>query len=174
MALANDFDAGLAWERLNEILDIEPWSGLMFWKNVSSRRAKALNGKEAGTLNCHGYVQIGIDGRNYRRSRLMWFYVHRVWPKEEVDHENLKKDDDRIANLREATYSQNMYNRPCPKNNSTGHKGVDWRPKKSRFRARITAEGKTITVGHFLTLRDAIVARETAQLKHHGEFARAA
>lgn len=171
MAAASDFSSGLTRERLTELFDIDPVAGTVKWKSCPR---PGLNGKDAGCLNCHGYVVIGIDGRIYRRGRLIWFYAHGTWPAVEVDHVNLVKSDDRIGKLREATFSQNLCNTPLYANNKSGTKGVDWRPKKRRWRARIAIGSKRICLGHYEILEDAVAIREAALTQYHGEFARAA
>ncbi len=46
----------------------------------------------------------------YKAHRLAWFYVHGVWPKEQIDHINGDKADNCIANLRLADFSKNQAN----------------------------------------------------------------
>lgn len=170
MAEPTDFSSGLTRDRLDELFDINVEAGTMKWKD-SPR--PGLNGKDAGCLS-HGYIVITIKRRVFRRSRLVWFYVHGKWPSVQVDHENLVKSDDRINNLRDATISQNLCNTPIYANNKSGCKGVDWRPKKQRWRARIAIGKKRVSLGHYEALEDAIAARQSVLAEYHGEFARAA
>lgn len=163
----------LTVERLSELFEIVPEAGSVVWKNPPRHHSDLL-GKEAGTTNKYGYIQIRIDGRFYRRARLMWLYVHGVWPAVEVDHENLIKTDDRIGNLREATHSQNICNAPRYQNNTSGVKGIDWHIGKRRWRARIAVCGKRTTIGYYQSLDQAVAARDAVLSKYHGEFARAA
>lgn len=163
----------LTKERLDELFAIDAGRGSVIWKKPPLHHAD-LVGREAGTRSRYGYTQIRIDGRLYRRSRLIWFYVHGCWPAIEIDHENLAKADDRVDNLRDATHGQNMCNTPRYRNNRSGAKGIDWRPAKKRWRARIAIAGKRTSLGHYESLPDAIAAREAALVNHHGAFARAA
>ena len=61
------------------------------------------------------YWVIRMDGRRYRRSRLVWAYVHGKSPEAEIDHADRNKLNDRIGNLRPASRAQNGVNRVCPK-----------------------------------------------------------
>lgn len=163
----------LTVERMDEIFDVDPAKGSIIWRAPPFNHPD-LMGKEAGTTNCYGYVQIRIDGRIYRRARLIWFYVHGTWPSKQVDHENLVKTDDRLENLREASSDQNQWNTSVRKNNLLKAKGIDWRPDKKRYRARVVCRGITTQVGYFRSLDEAIAARAQVVIKLHGEFARAA
>jgi hypothetical protein len=83
----------------------------------------------------------------------------------QVDHINRDPLDNRRANLRLCTASQNNGNRP-PRN---GMKGVF--PFRSRFRARIKVEGRTINLGGYATACAAARAYDASALEHFGEFA---
>jgi hypothetical protein len=72
----------LTVERLREILDYEPETGLMKWK--VNRQGHTVAGDKAGRLSVQGYIKIKIQGRTYLRSRLAWLYVHGRWPNQEV------------------------------------------------------------------------------------------
>jgi len=101
-------------------------------------------------------------------------YMHRLImdaPKGmKVDHKNHDGIDNRRENLRICTNSQNIQNRRGPrKNSSSGFIGVY--PERGRFRARITVNGKTISVGRFDTPEEAARARDRASRTHYGEFA---
>lgn len=75
-------------------------------------RGSLAAGTKAGSLNRVGYWQIGVCGRTYTAQRLAWFYVHGDWPDGDIDHINRDKLDNRIANLRVISRSENLRNRP--------------------------------------------------------------
>ena len=152
-------------ERLHELLQYDPSTGLFEWKESRARGAKA--GDVAGSRHSHGYTKIKIDGRTYRAHRLAWLYVHGVWPTNQLDHRNGIRDDNRIENLREATAGQNHQNRAVQSNSTSRHPGVGWHPRAKRWRAHIKVGGKQIYVGHFKELSDAVKARAAAKAKHH-------
>lgn len=153
-------------EQLRELLAYDPDTGVFVWRVSSSNRAAA--GKVAGKLNC--YWQIGVLGRRYLAHRLAWLYVHGRWPTHEIDHINRVKTDNRIANLREATRSQNQANGARHNNNKTGFRGVGLL-KWGRYAATIKINKRQTHLGCFDTAEQASAAYQKAVKELFGEFA---
>ena len=61
--------------------------------------------------NKNRYQVICVYQRAYLGHRLAWLYVHGVWPTGVIDHINHDKGDNRIANLRDVSFSENQMNR---------------------------------------------------------------
>lgn len=91
-----------------------------------------------------------------------------------VDHRNGDGLDNRRANLRTCTHTQNMQNRKVHSNNRSGFKGVYLHKHKGPncWYAQLKVNGKRVHVGAFLTAEEAARAYDEAAIKHHGEFAR--
>jgi hypothetical protein len=87
-----------------------------------------------------------------------------------VDHINRDGLDNRVCNLRFATFSQNNMNKGIARNNTSGCTGVDWSRSVGKWRARIKLKRKTIELGYFTEKKDAIKARKQAEIKYFGEF----
>ena len=102
------------------LLEYNPDTGELTWR-ISSGKAKRSS--VAGCV-IKGYRKIGIQGRYFPAHRLAWLIHHGVDPVSDLDHINGDRDDNRIANLRIATQSQNMHNRRADKDNTSGYKGV--------------------------------------------------
>lgn len=100
--------------------------------------------------------------------------VIRATPGFDADHINLDTLDNRRSNLRLATRAQNSWNRSRRSDNTSGYKGVSFRPEMGLWRSRIMANGKRITLGYFPSAYDAHLAYCTAAAELHGEFARTA
>lgn len=88
----------------------------------------------------------------------------------EVDHRNRNGLDNRKCNLRTATRSQNMANRPFLGHNKWGFKGIVRNKGDRRFRAQIVVDGKYISLGAHDTAEEAGAAVEKYAREAHGEF----
>ena len=106
-------------------------------------------------------------------------YMHRLLlnakPGDQVDHISGNRLDNRRANIRMCTQSQNNANMNTPIHNTSGFKGVHWhmqRNGKGKWLAQIAVDGKNIYIGVFVDIKDAIRAYDTAARKYFGEFAR--
>lgn len=88
-----------------------------------------------------------------------------------VDHINHNGLDNRKCNLRICTNQQNICNCNIPKNNKSGHKGVYWSKTRNKWTAQITVNNKTIYLGRYSKLEDAVKARNKAAKEVYGEFA---
>jgi len=90
-----------------------------------------------------------------------------------VDHENGDGLDNRRANLRLATNSQNQRN--CKRhsmNPSSRYLGISWYAPRKTWRARIQVEGKEIYIGYHASEYAAARARDEYIAAHPGLLAR--
>lgn len=154
-------------ERLKELLDYNPKTGV--FTNKITRSSKAKKGAVAGGIrtekNGDRYVAIKLDNNQYLAHRLAWLYVYGFMPDCLIDHidNNGCKTDNRIENLRLATHKQNQENRGIPKNNTSGIKGVSWDSRSGRWKAAIKHNGKSICLGYYANIDDAASARQNAE-----------
>lgn len=166
----------------SDLLDYDPETGVFTWKarNVrpshvrtdkgwNSRRA----GTVAGTLKDNGYLRIRVGGTHVYAHRLALFFINGRWPPEDVDHANGLRTDNRAANLREATRSQNCANARKPKNNKSGFKGV-CKAANGKWVAQIGGNSQVKFLGHFDTPEEAHSVYAAALQARFGEFARTA
>lgn len=161
----------LTHSRLLELLSYEPETGQFYWRVRRGPNADA--GSLAGRLGDDGYRKICIDRQTYRAGRLAWFYVNGTWPLNDIDHIDGDCLNDRIANLRPATHSQNQANRGPQANNTSGFKGVcRWRG--NRWQAGVGYQGKRIYIGIFDSPEAAHAAYVAKYSELFGPFARAA
>jgi len=107
----------LTQEYLKECLDYNPDTGIFVWKTRPTEHFKTtkgarifnskFSGKIAGGFDIKNYVVIGFLGEYYKAHRLAWLYFYGFMPENDIDHINGEKDDNRLANLRDATRSEN-------------------------------------------------------------------
>lgn len=170
MAKPSEHLDGLTHARLCEVLDINPILGSATWKIRLSTRTRA--GSNAGTLHSFGYQNIRIDGRIYKRHRLIWFFVNKQWPPDQIDHINGDRSDDRIDNLRESNHLYNCWNKSPNSCGKYNRRGITWSKDKKKWRVRISVNNKKIWIGYFQDFDSANEARVAAEVKYHHGLAR--
>ena len=117
----------------------------------------------------HGYIHYSgtKDGLNCKR-------LHRIIMKQpvgmQVDHINRIRFDNRRDNLRVATNQQNQMNTGIRSDNSSGVVGVSWYKRGKKWYAQIQINGEKKHLGYFKEKKDAINAREEAEIKYFKEF----
>jgi len=159
---------GMSAGAMAQILRYDADTGALFWLRDRSRRVR--KGDRAGWM-CNGYNVVRIKGKNYRAHRIAWLLSHGKWPKNQIDHINGDRSDNRLINLREATHSQNTCNIGPRSSNKCGEKGVCWHVKSKRWRAAIQVDHKLKFLGAFKSKSDAVSAYKKAAEELHGEFA---
>lgn len=168
-------------ELLRQLLVYEPETGKLYWKErprdmfTSDHACKSWNaklaGKEAFTTYMEGYRKGKIFGIDHLAHRVAWAIHCGKWPKDQVDHVNLTRDDNRASNLREAGVAQNMMNTAKLSKNTSGHKGVSWHSRANKWVAMIGLNGRSVYLGVYSDIKDARDAYRRAADKHFGEFA---
>ena len=154
---------------LKSLLSYEPDTGVIRWIAKGKGRIKK---KEAGTLLHSGYAGICIGPKRWQSHRIAWALHYGEWPKDQIDHINGIRTDNRICNLREASNNQNGKNLGLSKANTSGFKGVCFDKQTGKWRAFIKVNFKLINIGRFVNLQDAINARVAAEQQYFGEWNR--
>ena len=147
--------------KLKELLDYNPDTGV-FTRRMANNRTKP-----AGVLNHDGYVIFYIGNRRYLAHRLAWLYVNGEMPVLEIDHINRDKADNRIANLRQVTRSEQCQNKDIQSNNTSGVIGVSWHKTKQKWGAHIKLMNVQRHLGFYPDKESAIFARKQAEQMHH-------
>lgn len=152
--------------------------GVLYWrerKNISQGTA-AFNtkyaNKEAGGFDSKGYKRVKYkkDKKSIGVHRVIFLMRH-GYLTEVIDHINGNKIDNRIENLRAATYKTNNQNSRIAKHNTSGIKGVSWHKRNNCWRCSLWTNNKSKEVGGFETKE---LAEEFMQLWRdmaHGDFA---
>lgn len=138
----------------------------VFTRLVASTGRRSHIGAVCGSPDRKGHIYIYVLGKRYAAHRLAWLYRTGEWPKDQIDHINGAKADNRFENLREADSALNIQNERRARSSSlTGVLGVS--AKGNRFRAGIRANGKQVYLGSFLTIEEAQAAYVAAKRIHH-------
>jgi hypothetical protein len=87
-----------------------------------------------------------------------------------VDHHNGMSLDNRKANMRLCTYSQNNINRR-PRSKTSKYKGVCRDKRRNLWRATVAYKGRSIQVGRYTDELEAARASDYASVQFNGEYA---
>lgn len=147
-------------ERLMEIVSYDPETGIFTYLQSRGPRSK---GSAMGHIAEDGYIVTRIDGRKYPVHRLAWMYVHGMYPSMMIDHIDGNRSNNRIANLRLATSSDNQKNSKRRSTNKSGCTGVYWNKERKSWMAYIKSHGKLMKLGYFEDIDAAIAARKSAE-----------
>lgn len=139
-------------------------------------RAKLSYNPETGDIVRIGSegVKFGyVDGSRYLRGqvcgvritchRIAWALYYGVWPNGQIDHINHDRFDNRIANLREVSCTENLRNAKRSSRNKSGVTGVSWAKSRNKWIAVITDQSKNINLGYFSDFDAAVAARKKAE-----------
>lgn len=171
-------------EFLRECFDADFENGKLIWRNRplhhfdSKKRMMWWNSKHAGNTagapGNQGYLKVWVTfcGKRYGLlvHRVLWCMKFGKWPYQTIDHIDMNRANNRLENLREASYEQQSANR---KGMGAYLKGVTFDKATKRFVAQITISGKNKFIGRFNTEIEAHQAYMDVAIKIHGEFARA-
>ena len=173
---------------LKDVLDYNPDTGALTWKKrpvsmfregtyPTERSAQKWNTKYAGkpaftSFDDGGYHAGSVLGEIHKAHRVIWALVHGYWPKEEVDHINGTRSDNKLINLREVSSAVNGRNTALSKNNKSGYSGISWHQNSQTWRVCICKKN----FGKFNNIEDAVIARRKAMAAiggftdRHGEL----
>ena len=85
----------------------------------------------------------------------------------ELDRKDVNGDYE-PSNVAWANRSEQCFNRRRGKVNKSGRVGVYWHEQSKRWRASITHQSKRIGLGNYRNFKDAVAAREEAEIRYFG------
>lgn len=141
-------------------------NGKFYWKTTVSDLFEAGEPLSCSVSGDH-YEQVCLLNTQYKTHRLAFVYKNNLNYKEvvNVDHIDHNPTNNSFKNLRITSHSFNMKNKKRYKNNVSGITGVYPR-KNDKFAAHIGNNGKSIYLGLFDSIDEAINARKTAEIEY--------
>ena len=155
--------------RAREVLTYDEQTGEMRWR---INRGKRAAGQVVGSPSSSGHLQTWIDGDLYQVHRLAWLLYYGEWPALFLDHADGDRTNNKIANLRQASGSQNCANRATARKVHGSLKGAFYCKSSKHWKSSITKDGQARYLGCFKTEREAHDAYCLAAKQLHGDFAR--
>ena len=157
---------------------------VVLWYDISMKTIPLTRGKEA-VIDDADYELVSkykwhYNGRyavhtTYIDNKKVNIWMHRLimdTPKGLfTDHINFDRLDNRKSNLRIATKSENMHNRPAQTNNTSGHKNIYFDKSRKLWAVEVKVQGKKTHIGRYKDIADALIARNEAYKDIVGEFA---
>jgi hypothetical protein len=140
--------------------------GNLYWK--INKTTRNLIGKKVGTPTSGGYLNVMVDGINYRIHRLIYMMHYGEFP-DVVDHIDGNRTNNKIENLRQATVSQNNFNTKMRIDNSSGYKNISWSKDRNKWVVRIQAN-KKLHQWYVEDLELAELVAIEARDKYHKQF----
>lgn len=167
---------------LLKLLHYDPETGIFTWlpRPIQQQQDKSWNarwaGKRAGShwvgSRSGPYWKLVILWQVHYAHRIAWFYMTGEWPEEDIDHKDGDGVNNRWANFRLATPSQNHQNMKPRTDCASGLKGAYYDKRRGRYFSQITISGKLRRIGTFSSAEEAHAAYCAEAEKHFGEFAR--
>lgn len=159
-------DFTLTQEYLHSLFNYK--DGQLFWKISRFGASKNI---PAGSITNRNYRVVYIDYKQYQLHKIIFLYHHGFYPKL-IDHIDGNPANNKIENLREATYFQNAQNCKVYSTNTSGFKNVHLCNLTKKWRVVISINGKRLRLGYFKDLELADLVAQEARAKYHGIFAR--
>jgi len=160
-------------EYLRQLMSYDPTTGELtriYCKNMPKMRNTRFVGQPAlNNKHRQGYRCGCVGNRLIMAHRAAWALFYGEWPDGHIDHINHDPADNRIANLRLASQTENMRNLPKLKNNTSGRTGVYLTPNRHGMPgwvALIRVNRKSVYLGRFQTFEAAAAARAAAEARY--------
>ncbi len=162
--------ANITVEELRSRVSYNQESGEFTWLHSDicrpSWNSRFVGEKALCAPHSNGYLFGAIANNKLFAHRAAWAMHYGCWPDGEIDHINHNRTDNRIINLRVACRSQNARNLSKSKRNISGITGVFRHSQTATWQAQIRVNRKSIHLGSFYEIKDAIAARKAAEIKY--------
>lgn len=114
-------------------------------------------GKLAGWTSREGYRKVGYYG-SHSVHRIIFLMFNGYLP-ELVDHKDRNKLNNKIENLRDISFQENILNQKVNSTSKSKIKNISWHKATNKWRVQICRNYKVMDIGYFKCLGEAIRAR---------------
>ena len=162
----------LTIERLREVLEYDPDSGVFIQKVATGHRSYV--GNQVGRPGPGGRTVITIDKKAYYATHLAWLWVKSEWPPSDIRlvYKGEPGPAVRFADIEPTSQAALSASNKINTLNKSGIKGVSWSKTSGRWVAMITRDGRQHYLGKFATKEEAAAAYqhavETGELRGSG------
>lgn len=164
----------LTYEEAIKFFRYDKETGKLYWK--INRGGRKIN-DEVGTIGStktNKYRITKINYVNYKIHRIIWLMTYGKFPNNCIDHIDGNSLNNKLENLREATYLTNNKNHPIRITNKSGHNRITIVENKHLgTRYRVTGRNnkdRECSLGTFDTLEKAIQVRKEYEIKNNYSF----
>jgi len=137
----------------------------IFYYNPDTGEIRKRSGSFGEVAN-NGYIRFRHKRKSCAAHKIAWIYMTGHWPDSDIDHIDHDRKNNKWTNLRMVSRQDNMRNASLSKANTSGFTGVTWCNQQKQWRAQICVDGKSIKLGRFNEIDEAITARKTANNKY--------
>jgi hypothetical protein len=136
-------------------------TGNFYWKITNTN----VKPNQLAGSNHNGYIRLRIGNKQIFAHRLAWAFVYAEFPKNQIDHIDGNKANNKIVNLRDVTREVNLQNQTkAHVQNELGLQNVRQRKDSKQYQVRINSGKKGFYVGQYENVKDAVQARDIARI----------
>lgn len=171
---------------LHKLLRLDSETGILYWKRregnthginiFNAKFADKVAGCVATDKKGRSYIKVRVNDCLYQAHQIIFCMIYGQWPEDdkEVDHRDGDGLNNKPSNLREASRTQNNFNRKISVNNVLGYKNITYEERTKSYRVELSANKKRIYRKRFKDLSEAISARDFVASQYHEDFYRLA
>jgi hypothetical protein len=149
-------------EELKRMMRYCPDTGVFIWLRGNGKAVK--EGDIVGSYaRRSGYRKTKLKHKQWMLHRLAFLYMTGSLPREQVDHINGVKDDNRWSNLRAVSQYENGLNQKKSVLNKSGVPGVCLHKSSGKWQASIWVLRKFKYIGLYENFSEAVTARKSAE-----------
>lgn len=177
---------------LRRLIAYDPMAGVLTWlprtpdlfkndEQAGEHSCKIWNAKYAGkpalaSTNGAGYLHGAVFGVTMLAHVVAWAIHFGTWPVHGIDHEDGRRSNNRLRNMRDVPDAVNAKNQKRGARNTSGVTGVSLHRRTGKWVAMIKGDGKVRNLGYYPTIEKAAAARKAAEKRYgfhpnHGRVA---